>query len=265
MADSDIQITAGSGTKVDTRTVGTGADEHRQVVVIGDPTTAAEVAVVTAANGLKVDVTRIIPGVLPNNLGKQEDQQHNDGDTGVLMLGVRNHLSGSTADGDYSALSVSSTGDLHTIGRRDVQRIQVTVPGTVVAPYAAGDQMGTIISLSNAVRVSGGTGTVVGVALQSFSDTIGAVDVVFFDSTVTLALNNDPFVIADADILDVVGVVSLAGAYDIGNNRICQAFNLAMPYWCSGSTTLYAALLVRTGFTPAADFTTYLTVFVERN
>lgn len=46
MADADILITAGSGTKVDTRTVGAGVDEHRQVVVIGDPTTAANVCVV---------------------------------------------------------------------------------------------------------------------------------------------------------------------------------------------------------------------------
>jgi hypothetical protein len=59
MADSDIQITAGSGTKVDTRTVGTGADEHRQVVVIGDPTTAANVATVDATFGLEVDVSRL--------------------------------------------------------------------------------------------------------------------------------------------------------------------------------------------------------------
>jgi hypothetical protein len=46
MADADVQITAGSGTKVDTRTVGAGSDEHRQVVVVGDPTTAADVAYV---------------------------------------------------------------------------------------------------------------------------------------------------------------------------------------------------------------------------
>lgn len=50
MADADVAITAGSGTKIDTRTVGAGTDEHRQVVVIGDPTTAAQVATVDAAN-----------------------------------------------------------------------------------------------------------------------------------------------------------------------------------------------------------------------
>jgi hypothetical protein len=59
MADSDIQITAGSGTKVDTRTVGAGDDEHRQVVVIGDPTTAANVATVDPTYGLEVDVSRL--------------------------------------------------------------------------------------------------------------------------------------------------------------------------------------------------------------
>lgn len=59
MADADIAITAGSGTKVDTRTVGAGTDEHRQVVVIGDPSTAASVALVDATFGLSVDVARL--------------------------------------------------------------------------------------------------------------------------------------------------------------------------------------------------------------
>lgn len=59
MADADVQITAGTGTKIDTRTVGTGTDEHRQVVCIGDPTTATNVAPVDATFGLGVDVTRL--------------------------------------------------------------------------------------------------------------------------------------------------------------------------------------------------------------
>jgi hypothetical protein len=55
MADADVPITAGTGTKIDTRTVGAGTDEHRQVVVVGDPTTAANVAAVSAAGAVKVD------------------------------------------------------------------------------------------------------------------------------------------------------------------------------------------------------------------
>lgn len=54
MADTDVAITAGTGTKIDTRTVGAGTDEHRQVIVVGDPTTAANVAAVSAAGAVSV-------------------------------------------------------------------------------------------------------------------------------------------------------------------------------------------------------------------
>jgi hypothetical protein len=63
MADSDIAITAGSGTKVDTRTVGAGADEHRQVVVLGDQSTATGIAPVDLTLGLSVAPRRDIVAV----------------------------------------------------------------------------------------------------------------------------------------------------------------------------------------------------------
>jgi hypothetical protein len=59
MPDADVPITAGSGTKIDTRTVGPGTDEHRQVVVIGDPTTAANVATVDASGQLRINATAL--------------------------------------------------------------------------------------------------------------------------------------------------------------------------------------------------------------
>ena len=55
MADSSVAITAGSGTSVDTRTEATNGN-HRQVVVLGDPSTNAGVAAVDATAGLKVDL-----------------------------------------------------------------------------------------------------------------------------------------------------------------------------------------------------------------
>jgi hypothetical protein len=330
MADSDIQVTAGTGPKVDTRTVGAGTDEHRQVMVIGDPSTATDVATVTAANGLKVDVTRvtgsvtigdgtqniaidsvqsdaesngvnslhtssrnyvfngttwdrnrgditngldvdvtrIIPGVASNNLGKQEDQLHQDGDTGVLMLGVRNHVTGSTVDGEYSAISVSSTGEMQTLARRDLVRLQqaISFTGNPPAAYVSGDQFGNLVTLTNAARVSGGTGTITGVTINSASVLIGPFDVLFFESSVTLAGDSSPFSISDADGLKLIGIVPLAGAYSLGLNRVSQAFNLAVPYVCVGSTSLFAAIITRAPFTLAAgDFASNLNVFVERN
>lgn len=55
MADTAVAITAGSGTNIDTRTEATNGD-HRQVIVIGDPSTNAGVAPVDATSGLKVNL-----------------------------------------------------------------------------------------------------------------------------------------------------------------------------------------------------------------
>jgi len=67
VADADVPITAGSGTKIDTRTVGAGTDEHRQVVVVGDPTTAANVGAVSAAGRLSVDASGVAVPVTDNS------------------------------------------------------------------------------------------------------------------------------------------------------------------------------------------------------
>lgn len=55
MADSAVAVTAGSGTSIDTRTEATNGN-HRQVIVLGDPSTNAGVAPVDATAGLKVDL-----------------------------------------------------------------------------------------------------------------------------------------------------------------------------------------------------------------
>jgi hypothetical protein len=52
MADSNVAITAGSGTLIDTQ-VPTGGD-HRQVVVLGDPATVANVANVSSTGSVQV-------------------------------------------------------------------------------------------------------------------------------------------------------------------------------------------------------------------
>lgn len=58
MADADVLINDNTATsrKVDTRTVGAGTDEHRQVVVVGDPTTAANVQTVDSTGRASVTV-----------------------------------------------------------------------------------------------------------------------------------------------------------------------------------------------------------------
>jgi hypothetical protein len=85
-------------------------------------------------------------------------------------------------------------------------------------------------------------------------------------SNITLAADNAPFAISDADALNVIGLIQMAGSYDIGNNRLAQAFNLAIPYDCSGGTTLYGALVTRSGHSFFGAHTDLqLTAWVERN
>lgn len=99
MADSNVDITAGSGTSIDTRTEATNGN-HRQVIVIGDPSTNAGVAPVDATAGLKV------------NLGADND---------ITLATLPD-----TSAGDLAAINTAVSGTL-------------TVSGTVTANLGATD------------------------------------------------------------------------------------------------------------------------------
>lgn len=157
---------------------------------------------------------------------------------------------------------------LWTVLRRDLLCVSVQSAGLTTAStaYVAGDQVGTIFTVANAARALGGSGTITGVKLIDANDIIGAYDVVFFDASVSLAADNAAFAISDADALHLVGIVPLAGAFDLGANRLGQAFNVAVPYTCSGSSSLFAALICRVGHTFfAATTNLQLIVCCERN
>lgn len=248
MADG-VQVTAGSGTTI--LTDDTGAGGHAQVVKLAISTDGSGTLIpADATNGIDVDVTRVIPGTTATALGKAEDAAHADGDTGVLLLGVRNYA-GAGADGDYSALAVAPDGHLMVETHANLVRVSVQSGGLTTAStaYSAGDQVGNQFTIAGAARASGGYGYITGVTLISAADIIGPFDVVFFDSSVTLAADNAAFAISDADALKIVGIAALSGAYDIGNNRVAQAQNIRIPYQCSGGTSLYAGLITRAGHT----------------
>jgi len=150
---------------------------------------------------------------------------------------------------------------------REPLRIAVASSGltTATTAYTAGDQVGARFTLANAARVSGGYGIITGVTLISAADIIGSYDVVFTRGSITLAADNAAYAISDAHALEVVALVQLMGGFDIGNNRLAQAHNLAIPYDCNGGTSLFAGLITRadhTFFGAATDL--QLVVHVER-
>lgn len=145
------------------------------------------------------------------------------------------------------------TAGLDVVAHRDLQRIAVTSAGlNTASAYTAGFQVGTQFTFANAARVSGGSGTIVGVQLISASTQIGTFDLVVTDSSITLAGDRVAYAISDPDALKVVALIQLAGAFSLGaNNRIAQAFNLAVPFVCSGSSSLFGALITRSGIAAA--------------
>lgn len=185
-----------------------------------------------------------------SELVQAEDAAHSDGQPGFMMLGVRNYA-GAGADGDYSAINVNEEGAVVAEVRPRMVRVSVQSAGLTIAAtaYTAGDQVGTQFTIAGAARASGGFGYITGVTLISAADIIGAYDVVVTRASVTLAADNAAYAISDADALNVVGVIQLSGAFDIGNNRVAQAQNLRIPYDCSGGTSLFAGLITRSGHT----------------
>jgi hypothetical protein len=215
-------------------------------------------------NGLDVDVTRVIPGTTTTALGKAEDAGHTDADTGVMVLGVRNYA-GAGTDGDYSAIRVNSEGMPEVVPRSNLVRVSVTSGGltTSVTSYTAGDQVGTQFTIAGAARASGGYGWIRSVVLQDLQDIIGAYEVAFFRASVTPAADNAAFSISTTDVLQLVALVPLNGAYDIGATRVAQAHSLAIPYDCSGGTSLYACLQTKGAHTFFSGGVTQLRLVVQ--
>jgi hypothetical protein len=68
-----------------------------------------------------VDVTSVIPGTGPTNLGKAEDSVHGSGDVGVMVLSVRNDQAATSlsgTNGDYTPVATDQYGRQFTVSER---------------------------------------------------------------------------------------------------------------------------------------------------
>lgn len=166
-------------------------------------------------------------------------------------------------NGGATVIPGSSQG-LFVVPRQDVQRIEVTSAGltTATTAYAAGDTAGTEFEITNAARVSGGTGSILGVSLVDYSGRIGSVDIVYSRAALTSrASDNAAFTMADASMLDVIDIVSLNYAVVFPTagtvtGSIARLMGLSIPYNCA-ATSLFASIILRT--VPTSNFFTAVT------
>jgi len=148
-------------------------------------------------------------------------------------------------------------------------------PTIAVATYSANDFLGTAeLVLSPAAikrelpRIVVGSGTIVNVIVTDKAAQTATMDVVFWDtepSNTTFA-DETPLTMADADLANVIGVVTVDTWTSFVNNSVgMPAAAVAIPYVLKedttiANTTLYAGLITRG--TPAYASTSDLTLRV---
>ena len=250
------------------------ADVGRHVVIGGTDGTNNQTIATDTNGALKlaagannigdVDVLSVNPGTGATDLGKAEDAAHSSGDVGVMALTVRSDTptaKGGT-DGDYQPAVTDNEGLLWVRPAPKVSRFSVT-PTISTTVYASGDVLGGLQTISNAVRKSGGSGTILSIlVLDKTQAQRAAIDILVFDRSVTVAADNAPVAMSDADMANCLGVISI-GAYNTAwpgtpLNSISTLVNVGLPIVCNGAD-LYFVPVVRA--TPTYVATTDL-VFI---
>lgn len=227
MADN-VAITAGSGTTIATDDVA-GVHYQRVKLAVG----VADSAVL---------------------IGHLEDDAHQSGDGGIMPLAVRKDSAAVTSgsDGDYSALIVDAQGRQWVRPAPVTVRIQITPTISSGSAYASGDVIGgssASIALANAARISGGSGIVQSITvLDKTQAQRAAMDIIFFDRSVTAAADNAAVATSDGDMVYCLGVVPI-GPYNTAwpgtpLNAISTLLNVGLPFVLNG-TDLHVVIVSR--------------------
>lgn len=168
-----------------------------------------------------------------------------------------------TTDGTTNLVAAKQSGSFNVGG---VTTAITATPTVSTSPaYTAADALGGKITLASAVRVSGGGGIIQALTLADKGKQSAAIDVVFFnaDPSGTTFTDNGALTIADADLLAIIGVVSIAATdYSaFADNSIATKYGLGLAFKAVGSTSIYACLVNRG--TPTYTSTTDIQLAVK--
>jgi hypothetical protein len=168
---------------------------------------------------------------------------------GLRSLRVR--ISSYTA-GTITVVGWAATVDPFPIGyglsaSRFVKTISLT-PTLDTNAYAVLDSLGGEQTLTDAARVSGGSGIIETLVLCDKSQNKANLDIVFFESNPAGTYTNNAAVdVTDADILAICGIVEISESDYVeftDNCAVCLR-NLGIAFTASGSANLYALIIAR--------------------
>lgn len=121
---------------------------------------------------------------------------------------------------------------------------------TATTAYTSGDMLGVQMTLTipgtRGVKVA--AGEIMGATIIDDSAVIGAVDLFFFDQSTTPAADNAANAWSDADMRNLVGVLSPATVITSANNKVvtCANAETEIPFYAPAGK-LYVCAVTRTG------------------
>lgn len=160
---------------------------------------------------------------------------------------------------------------LATDGQK-VGGIETVINATLTRPnntntYAAGDEItdtgGTIRTLSNMARVSGGSGTIqgVGLSISSNGSPLPSLELWIFDTTSTPQTDNAAFAPADGEVDTALAIIPLSATYigttGAGGNVFMDTGPINFPFLTVGSANLFLRVVVRNAYIAGAGSDTY--------
>jgi hypothetical protein len=153
-------------------------------------------------------------------------------------------------DGGTELVPGTAARGLSVDPRAKVIRTAITPTISTTPAYTAGDVLGTLQTISNAARTSGGTGQVLSICvLDKTQAQRASMDLLFFDRTVTVAADNAAVAMSDADMAFCLGVIPIY-SYNTAwpgtpLNSISTNVAVNMPFVLNG-TDLFVVPVVRT-------------------
>jgi len=131
----------------------------------------------------------------------------------------------------------------------------ITVTQTVAASaHSAGDAVGGLITLSDAVRSSALSGIIQSVSVTDKAGNAGSYDIVFFTAnpTATTVTDDAAFTLNDADITKVICMAPISTVSTFADNGVTNTTGVGCPFEVASGTTIYAALINRSAATYAS-------------
>jgi len=131
--------------------------------------------------------------------------------------------------------------------------------------YSAGDALGGLLTLTSAVRVAGGSGRIETVTIADKAKQNATIDVLFFvaNPSGTTVTDNSVLTVADADLLNLIGVAQVVNWYSFADNSVGVVPNAGIRFKLGSGTSLYAPLVNRSTPTYASTSDIQLSVGIQ--